>query len=177
MCEIIPIIHELCFGEPQNIQLDVLDVGPQTFAGTRLLQALHRIGTFNNLKMKVTAVDIVSSFAMLKECICPDVEFIKSDIYNIKDRKWNIVIASHVVEHVPEPAKFIRGLQALCTGTVIVACPWNENPITTKGHQNTIDKAFVRSVGARSLKIFTNFIWGKTREVCIFTVNGTAARK
>lgn len=174
MTEIIPVIHELYFSFPVNKTIEVLDIGPQTFSGTRLLSRTHAPDSFNSLKMKISALDIHDYFLPLKECLCPEVEFFKSDVFDVKNRSWDLIICSHVIEHVPDPKAFVDQLKKLSRRDVIVACPWNENPITTKGHVNTIDKAFVRSVGARNLKIFTNFMWGKTREVCIFTLQGTA---
>jgi 2-polyprenyl-3-methyl-5-hydroxy-6-metoxy-1,4-benzoquinol methylase len=174
MAEIIPVIHRLYFNFPYNGTIEVLDVGPQTFAGTRLLTRLHGANSFSNLKMAVSTLDIHDRFIELKELVCPDVAFIKSDVFDVRDRTWDLVICSHVVEHVPEPLQFLRRLQALARRDVIVATPWNENPITTKGHVNTIDKALVRQAGARDLQIYTNFMWGKTREVCIFTLPGKA---
>ena len=174
MAEIIPVIHELFFNFPINRSVEVLDVGPQTFSGTRLLARTHAQETFNNLKMKISAIDIIDSFLDLKECICPEVEFIKSSIFDIKDRGWDLIICSHVIEHVPDPKAFVEQLKRMSRREVVIACPWDERPITTQGHVNTINKAFVRSVGARNLKVFTNFMWGKTREVCIFTIQGKA---
>jgi 2-polyprenyl-3-methyl-5-hydroxy-6-metoxy-1,4-benzoquinol methylase len=176
MAEIIPVIHSLYFNYPVNRSIDVLDIGPQTFSGTRLLARTHAPDSFNSLKMKISALDIHDYFLELKECLCPEVEFIKSNVFDVKDRSWDLIICSHVIEHVPEPKAFVAKLQQMARRDVIVACPWNENPITTKGHINTIDKAFVRSVGAKDLKIFTNFMWGKTREVCIFTLQGMASK-
>jgi SAM-dependent methyltransferase len=177
MVEIIPIIHQLYFNWPYNGTVEVLDIGPQTFTGTRLLSRLHAPKSFNNLKMKITALDIHDRFLPLKECICPEVEFIKSDVFDVRDRSWDLIICSHVLEHVPQPEAFLQQLQKLSRRDVIVACPWNEDPITTKGHVNTIGKALVRKSGARDLRVFTNFMWGKTREVCIFTLDGKAPRR
>jgi 2-polyprenyl-3-methyl-5-hydroxy-6-metoxy-1,4-benzoquinol methylase len=177
MAEIIPTIHELYFGYPVNRSIDVLDIGPQTFSGTRLLSRTHAPDSFNNLKMNISALDIHDHFKNLKECLCPEVEFFKANIFDVKDRSWDLIICSHVIEHVPDPKVFLDQLKRLSRRDIIVACPWNEDPITTKGHVNTIDKAFVRSVGASSLKIFTNFMWGKSREVCIFTLQGTASHQ
>lgn len=170
MVEIIPIIHELFFSFPQNKEISVLDVGPQTFSGTALLSRLHRQNTFNNLKMKISAIDIHDKFRLLGELFCPEVEFITGNIFDITERKWDLIICSHVIEHVTNPLMFLRQLQKLSKQFVVVACPWHEDPIVTTGHQNTIDKKFVRQSGALNLKIFTNFMWGKTREVCIFTL-------
>lgn len=173
MVEIIPVIHKLFFSFPYNKEISVLDVGPQTFTGTALLNRLHAENTFNNLKMKVSAVDIHEKFRLLGEVFCPEVEFIHGNIFDITERKWDLIICSHVIEHVSDPIIFLRQLQKLANMFVVVACPWSEDPLVTTGHQNTINKDLVRRSGAINLDIFTNFMWGKTREVCIFTLPGS----
>lgn len=176
MVELIPRIHKLFEHLPINAEITVLDVGPQTFSGTALLSRLHSKKTFNQLKMKVTAVDIHEKFLSVKDLICPEVDFIKSDVLNLDPTKqtWDLIIASHVVEHVQEPNVFLRQLQVLSNYKVLVATPWDENPITTAGHLNTVNKELIRKVSAKNLEIFTNFSWGKNREVCVFELDGLA---
>ena len=170
MVEIIPFIHRLFFDEPTNKEISVLDIGPQTFSGTSLLSRLHSQTSFNNLKMRISAVDIHDKFSPLKDLICPEVEFIKTDIAAIRNRKWDCVICSHVIEHVDDPRTFVNNVKKITNKVAIFACPWNETPIETSGHVNIINKEFVRSIGASELSIFTNYMWGKRREVCIFVV-------
>jgi 2-polyprenyl-3-methyl-5-hydroxy-6-metoxy-1,4-benzoquinol methylase len=167
MVEIIPIIHKLYFDAPANIHKTVLDIGPQTFAGTELLQRLHGESTFCQLKLDVTGIDIHDKFDTFRRIIAPSTKFIKGNVFDL-DREFDLIICSHVIEHVPDPIAFIARLKAISRDHLIVACPWNEEPLTTKGHVNSIDKAFVRRTGATGLQISTNFMWGKQREVCIF---------
>jgi hypothetical protein len=172
--EIIPIIHRLYEAEPINTEKSFLDIGPQNFAGTQLLTSVHHRRSYVNLKLKIAALDIHDRFRKLQQFMVPECEFIVSDLYDIKDRTWDMILASHVIEHVPGPGDFIRKMQELANDYVIVAAPWNENPIVTRSHINTIDKQFVRSVGGRDLQIFTNYSWGKSREVCTFWLPGRA---
>ena len=176
MLDVIPLLHRLYEPEPEGARKTLLDVGPQNFAGTAMLAELHGRQSFTRLKLDVTAIDLHDKFALLKELIAPSVEFIVGDLYKVEGRAWDTVVASHVVEHVPNPLKFVRRLQAVAKDYVIIACPWNENPLKTKGHINTIDKAFVRELGARDLRIFTSYTWGKEREVCLFWLDGTASQ-
>ncbi|MEZ5922474.1 MAG: methyltransferase domain-containing protein [Parvularculaceae bacterium] len=168
MIDIIPYIHRLYEHLPEGVWKSALDVGPENFGGTNLLASTHAAGTFCRLKLNVTAVDIVDRFSILRRLVAPGVEFLKQDIFEIDDRKWDFVIASHVIEHVPNPLKFVRRLQVLANDFVIIAAPWQESPLKTPGHINTISKSLVRQMGARNLTIFTNYTWGKEREVCLF---------
>jgi hypothetical protein len=174
MAEMIPIIHRLYSHLPEGARKAALDVGPQNFAGTELLARIHSPRTFCRLKMSVTAVDIHDRFRLLGELVAPDVEFLVQNIFSIKERVWDFTVASHVIEHVPKPAAFVRRLQELSRDFVLLATPWREDPLTTTGHINTIDKKFVRAVGGRDLDVYTNYNWGKEREVCSFWVPGLA---
>ena len=174
--EIIPLIHRLYEPEPINIEKTFLDIGPQNFAGTYLIQNIHQSKSYTKLKLKVSALDIHQKFCRLQQFMLPECEFIVSNLFDITDRTWDMILASHVIEHVPDPQKFVRKMQELARDYVIIAAPWNEDPIVTKSHINTINKDFTRSVGARDLHIFTNYAWGKNREVCTFWLPGLAKR-
>ncbi|OWK24284.1 hypothetical protein AJ87_24190 [Rhizobium yanglingense] len=176
MAELIPHIHSLYEHEPENITKTVLDVGPQNMAGTALLRDIHSVYSYNRLKLHVEALDITDDFIDFGRVVAPGINLILSDIFDLRDRTWDFLIASHVIEHVPDPIKFVARLQSLAKDFVLIACPWREFPITTQSHVNTIDKEFTRKVGARGLKVFTNYSWGKRREVCIFWVPGTAQK-
>lgn len=174
MTELIPFIHRHYMPAPANTRKSVLDIGPQSFGGTKLLYDIHNDNTFSKLKLDITALDIVSSFRMLQHLMVPEIEFLIQDIYSIKKRSWDFVICSHVIEHVPQPLQFLRRCQELARDFVLVACPWQEFPITTKGHVNTIDSALVEAAGGDNLTVYRNYMWGKQRKVCIFTLPGKA---
>ncbi len=174
MTEIIPVIHRLYEHLPERIYRSAVDVGPENFAGTELLARIHAPGSFCRLKLNVSAIDITRDFDSLREIIAPQVEFIHQDIFDLENRVWDFSIASHVIEHVPDPLSFARKMQTFSRDFVIIATPWMEDPIITKEHCNTITKKLVREMGARDLTIFTNYSWGKDREVCIFWLPGLA---
>lgn len=176
MVELIPVIHRLYMGLPTNAKKTALDVGPSCFGGTALLADLHTEQSYNKLKLKVSAVDIVDFFRPVQEMLAPNVEFFVQDIFTIENRVWDFIICSHVIEHVPNPSAFLRQLQSLARDFVLVACPWHEKPLTTKRHINTIDDDFVLAVGGRDLQSFVNYGWGKQRKVCAFWLPGSAAK-
>jgi hypothetical protein len=174
MVELIPFIHRYYLPAPTNVTKTVLDIGPQSFGGTRLLHSTHNSATFNKLKLGITALDITSQFTYLQKMIVPDIEFLIQDLFTINERVWDFIICSHVIEHVPSPIPFLKRAQELARDFVLVACPWDEFPLTTKGHVNTIDAEFVERVGGENLTIYVNYMWGKQRKVCIFTLPGLA---
>lgn len=174
MAEIIPLIHRLYAPLGINVTKTAVDIGPQTGIGSQLLAEIHAPQSWNKLKLEVSAIDITPVWQDVMRIVAPDVSFSVGDVYT-ETRTWDLVIASHVIEHVPNPERFVKRLQEMAVDYVIIATPWNESPITTKGHINTINKALTRAVGARDLHIYTNYCWGKDREVCMFWVPGKAA--
>lgn len=174
MIDIIPYIHRLYQHLPEGVWKSAVDVGPENFAGTSLLANTHAATSFCRMKLKVTAVDITPRFELLRHLMAPNVEFLVKNIFDISDRKWDFAIASHVIEHVPQPLQFVRQLQSVVKDFVVIAAPWSEHPLKTPGHINTISKALVREMGARDLQIFTNYTWGKDREVCLFWLPSTS---
>lgn len=174
MSEIIPLIHRLYLPARINVTKRAVDIGPQTGIGSQLLAEIHAPQSWNKLKLEVSAIDISSVWKEIITVVAPDVAFSIGDVYT-ETRTWDLVIASHVIEHVPHPDRFVKRLQELATDFVIIATPWNEYPITTKGHINTINKEFTHAVGARDLHIYTNYCWGKNREVCTFWLPGNAS--
>ncbi|MDY0276290.1 MAG: methyltransferase domain-containing protein [Desulfomicrobium sp.] len=176
MSELIPTIHRLYLSLPKNVQKTCLDVGPGCFSGTALLADLHSERSFNKLKLKVSAVDITKRRRPFQEILAPNVEFFCKDIFEIKERTWDFIICSHVIEHVPSPEAFINQLKSLANDFVLIACPWEEKAPRSKGHINTINENFVISVGGRDLSVYVNYCWGKHRKVCSFWVRGAGMK-
>lgn len=141
------------------------------------MSQVHSDESYTKLKLSVSALDITRRFEQFKDIVAPETEFLVSDIFDVKGRAWDFIIASHVIEHVHEPLKFVRQLQSLAHDFVIIACPWNEFPLTTAQHVTTVTKELTRQMGARDLQIFTNYSWGKTREVCLFWLPGANVKK
>lgn len=170
MLEIIPHIHRHYMALPDDSIKSVLDVGPQSFGGTSLIQRLHAKDTFNRLKLEVSAVDIHDKFAPICKILCPEVNFFKGNIYDLAPNSFDFCIASHVVEHVNDPEIFISQLAKVSRDYVMIAAPWEEHHPMSKGHINKIDRRFVESVNGKNLDVRVNYSWGKSRKVCIFTV-------
>ena len=174
MAEIIPFLHKLYLSLTELETKTALDIGPLNFAGTALLASIHGRSSLNRLRLKVSALDIESRLAVMKEIVAPDVEFICGDLYKLKNRIFDLVIASHVVEHVPQPMDFMKAMQGIARDFVIIAVPWMEQLPLTGSHINVIDESFVNAIGGQDLNIYTNYCWGKSRQVCMFKLPGLA---
>lgn len=174
MVELIPIIHRLYMDLPANALKTVLDIGPSSFGGTALLANLHAKQSFNRLKLNVSAVDITARYQLLQKIVAPNIDFFVCDVFLIKNRVWDFVVCSHVIEHVHKPFEFLRQLQSLAKDFVLVSCPWAERPLTCKSHINIIEEDFIAAAGGRDLCTYVNYSWGKKRNVCSFWLPGYA---
>ncbi len=176
MAEIIPFLHRHYMALPELVTKSILDIGPLNFAGTALLASTHHRSSPNRLRLSVSALDIESRLVIMKDIVAPEVEFICGDLYKLENRVFDCVIASHVVEHVPEPERFMLRMRNIARDFVIVATPWMEELPLTGSHVNVIDQGLVEAVGGQDLQVYTNYCWGKKRRVCMFLLPGLAGR-
>ena len=170
--DIIPHIHRLFYNVPQDTVIDVLDVGIHSGAGTGLLAELHNKRSYNHLKMNVTGLDIVDNFQDYIKLCYPSFKFIKQDIFKIpEDKTWDLVICSHVIEHLSDPFPFIEKLRKLTSKYAIIACPYNEIELR-KGHVQTIDSDFISKLNPIEYHVYTNFCW-RVKGECLIMIFDT----
>lgn len=170
--DLIPHIHRLFYDVPQGTSIDVLDVGIHSGAGTGLLADLHNKRSYNHLKMNVTGLDIVDNFQEYMKLCYPSFKFIKQDIFKIPEGKtWDLVICSHVIEHLSDPVPFIEKLRKLTSKYAIVACPYNETELR-QGHAQTIDSDFISKLNPIEHHVYTNFCW-RVRGECLIMIFDT----
>lgn len=169
MIDIIPHIHRLYYDLPRGATIKVLDVGIHCGAGTALLAELHNKYSHNHLKMDVTGLDIVDNFKDYIQLSYPLVKFIRKDIFEIpNNKKWDLVICSHVIEHLKNPFAFVEQLRKLTTKYVIVACPYNEVDLRP-GHLQTINDSVIEKLNPLEHHVYTNFCW-RVRGKCLIMV-------
>jgi 2-polyprenyl-3-methyl-5-hydroxy-6-metoxy-1,4-benzoquinol methylase len=167
--DLIPYIYRLYYNWPTDKPVRVLDIGIECGAGTALLAELHNRRSHNYLKMEVTGLDIVEDFRDYISVSSPFVKFVKKDIFDIPDGEtWDLVICSHVIEHIKDPFAFIDKLRRLTSKYTIVACPYNETNLRP-GHVQTIDEAFISQVAPLEHHIYTNFCW-RSRGKCLIMI-------
>jgi 2-polyprenyl-3-methyl-5-hydroxy-6-metoxy-1,4-benzoquinol methylase len=167
--DLIPYIYRLYYNWSTDKPLRVLDIGIECGAGTALLAELHNRRSHNYLKMEVTGLDIVEDFRNYISVSSPFVKFVKKDIFDIPDGEtWDLVICSHVIEHLADPFPFIDKLRKLTSKYTIVACPYNET-ILRSGHIQTINEAFIDKVKPLEHHIYTNFCW-RSRGKCLIMI-------
>lgn len=174
MADIVPIIEQLYPREKgKKINLNVLDVGPRTGAGSGLLAKLYSSQSWARIKMKITAMDIDDTYQEYANFCFPEIDYVVGDIYELEpERKWDLVICSHTIEHVPEPKKFAEKLIELSKGHVIVSCPFLEDKNNLcRGHVNSISLEFMAQFDPLIMHVYDACFWHKTL-VGIFAFKG-----
>ena len=163
MIDLLPSIQAFLNQDSRGSNFEVLDVGPGTGHGSNLLASLYA-STELGYRLRVTALDVNDFYELYIAAACRHVRFIKQNIFRL-DRTYDIVIASHVIEHVPEPLGFCRQLQRLATGAVFIATPFKEpEENRTQGHVNSFDESFVEELAPKSSQIVNSEAWGRFME-------------
>lgn len=160
MIDLLPSIQSFLNRHPRDSVFDVLDVGAGAGHGSNLLASLYATSELG-YRLRVTALDINDVYELYIAAACRYVRFVKEDVFHI-DRTFDVVLASHVIEHVAEPIAFCRQLQRVATGMVVIATPFKE-PVEgrTKGHLHSFDESFVEELAPASFQVINSEAWGR----------------
>ncbi len=159
MIDLLPYIQEYLTTQKRGRVFRVLDVGSGTGHGANLLASLYAAGELG-YKMSVTSLDINSHYERYIQVACRYLAFKKQNVFAIK-KPYDIVIASHVVEHVREAKAFCEQLQACATGAVFVAAPYEEPPDKlTSGHVHSLGAEFLDNLETKRVAIVESRAWG-----------------
>lgn len=155
--EMLPTLWTLLEGVKEEVTL--LDVGARTGAGTALIGYLHQQHCTSRIKIRATALDINSTYYNYARKNYPFANYTVGDIFKLPEQtKFDIVISSHTIEHVPNPEVFLAHLIKLATRYVIIACPFKEENLFP-GHINRFDDNFFIETKAIDVKIYKALGW------------------
>jgi SAM-dependent methyltransferase len=159
MIDLLPWIQKLMAQHPRGHRFEVLDVGPGTGLGTALLASLYRQANLG-YRMNVSALDISRLYQRYIPAITEYVPFIREDVFS-HEGTYDIVIASHVIEHLTDPVPFCRRLQELARLAVFIVTPFNEPADNlTKGHVGVIDEEVVKQLDPETFTVTNSVAWG-----------------
>jgi SAM-dependent methyltransferase len=164
------ILEKLRDNHRRQDSATLLDVGSATGAGTALLKSLLS-SQMLWCPVDVKGIDIFSHRVICAKNNFVDFEYIIGDIFNHKDR-YDYVLCSHVLEHVPDAERFIRALVQLAKRSVFVYTPYNEVD-RIPAHRNTITEETYKGFSVESTNIIksSGWRWGKkTEDYCILTI-------
>lgn len=156
--EILPVMWSI-LGEEEK-EYTMLDVGARTGAGTHFIAYIHQTHSNPRVKIRATAIDLDAQYLEYSRRNYPFANMKIADIYEMpEDERYDLVLCSHTIEHVPEPARFVARLLEIAKRAVIIACPFEEKEPVLPGHVNVFDREFFEKTEATSLKVYKSVNW------------------
>lgn len=177
MIDLLPYIQRYLRTNPRGTVFDVLDVGPGSGLGTAMLANLF-LSSRLGYRMRVSAIDLFPTWSVYMAAFVPNVRMIVGDIFKLQET-FDIVVCSHVIEHVQEYPAFVDRLQKIARKRVFLCAPFEETPLVTKGHINSIDRNFLRNLDVVSEPVLINSAaWGwfddPRQQMFVAELNGRA---
>lgn len=156
MVDLMPVIRSLF---KNGRVLRVLDVGSRSGAGVALLNKLYGPASMSKVKMDITCLDIESTFKGYFDDNFPEIDYVVGDIFELEET-FDLVICSHVIEHVAKADEFLARLRQLATEYVVLNCPFMESPDSlSPGHVQSIDIGFLERNDCHMKKIYEGLYW------------------
>ncbi len=145
---------------PWGSHLTLLDVGAGSGVGTALLASLLAKPYFG-YTVDCEALEPFRGWAGLYPLLHRDLPVRGGDLYEIPDASYDLVTASHVLEHVPrhEAAAFARKLASLARKFTVITCPWMEKAPLHPGHEFSVDDELINEVKPDSFETFRSLGW------------------
>ncbi|MDE3814297.1 methyltransferase domain-containing protein [Sinorhizobium meliloti] len=160
MVQLLPTIQQYMRKFPQKTHFSILDVGPGAAFGSNLLASMYQT-PFLGYTATVHTTDIIDHYIKFAKVFCPNVVTHQADIYDVA-KSYDIVIASHVIEHVPKWRSFVKRLKELSRGIAIVCSPYRENPeMLTRGHCNIFDDEMLEEMKPEHVQLTESPAWGQ----------------
>ena len=168
--DLLPVVHRLMLRTwKRQDTVKLLDFGAGSGAGANVWSSLHR-GDAVWSRMVVDAADVNAGRELFAKLYFPSVNYIVGDAFGL-GRTWDIVVCSHVVEHVREPAPFIRRVVQLAKRFAVFYAPYDERE-RIPGHLNTITEELFQPFSPLEIQIVKSMGWRAARpeEKCIIAV-------
>lgn len=178
MIDCLPLLRRIFarFGR-YDVPIRVLDVGTGSGSGAALLATLYS-GQILGYTVQVDAIDRAPHVQRYAREKYPMINYMVGEAWNIRaGEPWDVVICSHLIEHMEDPIAFARHLQSLAKQWTLIYAPYNEtNPIP--GHIVLLDDDFLQRIGAQDIEIIDSPGWKppvhQDPKCVAFTLPGTA---
>lgn len=163
MIDLLPTIQRHMRSFPKKSHFSILDVGPGAGFGSNLLGSMYRSDLLG-YTATVHTTDIIPDYINFAKAFCRHIEPMQVNIFELKER-YDIVIASHVIEHIKEWQPFVRQLREISKGIVIVSAPYREDPSRlTRGHKNIFDAASIGKMRPERVEFVESAAWGQFKK-------------
>jgi 2-polyprenyl-3-methyl-5-hydroxy-6-metoxy-1,4-benzoquinol methylase len=171
MADLWPFIADYLRTLKWGTKIRILDVGAGPAAGTDWLAKVLS-GTFFGVNAEVTAMELMPIYENYATLFFQNTRYLCGLVLADLPAgdNYDILIASHVIEHVDDPTEFVREMQSRCTGMVFIFAPFDEQPPLSEGHVNTFTKSSLEALGATKIDLIHSMGWrvGKKDEAFCF---------
>lgn len=137
--------------------LKLIDVGAGSCAGTNVLAMLHSSHHVYS-RIEIDAIDYIPLRQRWVRSQYPLIHYMVGDAYALPDRSWDLVVCSHVIEHMEDPRTFIDCLRRICRGFAFVYSPYREIG-RIEHHLATIDESTYAGIPNCELEVVSSMGW------------------
>lgn len=154
------VIAEELYNIPFGSRLALLDVGAGLGVGTALLASLFS-HPWAGYTIDCEALEPSPEWTALYPVLHNNVALRHGRLEEVPDRSYDIVTASHVIEHVEraEVAAFVRKLASVARRFAVVICPWQEPEPLHPEHTFSVRQDLVDELRPDCVKIFRSLGW------------------
>ena len=145
MVSIIPMM--LSYLPKDGTHYEVLDIGSRSGHGAALLQRVLSKNAGARISMNVIASNLNEQETLwLKDCFGEELPCVTFDVNNDEQRElvgtYDIVIASHMIEHTKDTKQTFRNIASMAKKMFIIACPYMEEKLHhgTWWHDSSVGK-------------------------------------
>jgi SAM-dependent methyltransferase len=144
--DLLPHIQRILVRDyPRGVSVRLLDVGAGTGAGADLLARLYASNLLHT-RMEVEAIDIAPWRQAWVACVHPRIGYQVMASNALPERAWDIVVCSHVIEHLDDPRPIIRDVLRASRGHALIYAPYRESPLSP-GHVSVIEERTFEDLG------------------------------
>ena len=150
--------------------LKLIDVGAGSCSGTNVLTMLHS-DHYVYSRLEIDAIDYLPLRQRWAQSQYPLINYMVGDVHSLPDRTWDLVVCSHVVEHVEDPRHFIDRIRRICRGFAFVYTPYREIE-RIPDHLSTIDESTYAGIPNCELEVVSSMGWHPDRpeDKCLIAI-------
>ena len=172
-------VCEYLVKKPQTNNINILDIGGGTGAGSEYIRAQLQISIAKAFpervcKVNMTMIETAGEYEEWCSRFYPKITFLKADIFT-HEKIYDFVICSAVIEHIEAPFEFINRMLGMAKEKLFIYAPYNEHPLSEDGHIVKIDDEFINALDAPKLTFVKSKAWRFKGGMVLITLPGKAA--